>query len=405
MPVLTRRALLAASTAGLALAAARARPAVSATVPSPAFLKAVNALGLKALAEQLTAAPKANHAVSPLSLGGALTLLAQGAAGGTEARLRAALGGRSGREAAEDWRHLRSLTKPRAADTLTVALANGLWHAPGLKVGGGAAERLKDAMAAAVAGLDFTDPKAVETVNAWARDNSDGMIPALLDRLEGNTELVLASALAFKANWATAFAADRTQPLPFAGADGATVAIPTMARSDAAFAHRRAANHEAVLLPYADPAFALVLALPGKGVAPAALLADGEWLDTDLFIPRPGELLLPRVELSPRYDLTDPKASPTMATLLSGPVDLSGLGKAWQDNPQTMGQAVQAVALRWDESGTQAAAATAFATSRGLSDGEGNPFTLHFDRPFAFALLHLPTGAILLAGAVNRLQA
>jgi serpin B len=52
-----------------------------------------------------------------------------------------------------------------------------------------------------------------------------------------------------------------------------------------------------------------------------------------------------------------------------------------------------------DESGTEAAAATAV-VFRATSAGPGDPVTMTVDRPFLFALRDLPTGAILFLGRV-----
>lgn len=398
---LSRRAL---SRAVAAIAVLTAVPAFAADAPTPAaapaaaLVKAANDLGLKALGEQIAAAPQANHAFSPLSLAGALALLAQG-----EGKLTATLGATTAEALAADWKALSDAAKPAADKKLAFSLAGGLWHAPALTVDGGVAKRLKDDMAATAAGLDFADPKAVDSVNAWVKTATAGMIPTLFDRFPPNTEMALVSALAFKADWATAFDPKDTQNLPFTAADGKTTEVPTMMRADAGFLHLGHDGNEAVLLPYADPAFALALALPAAGKPPAGLFVAGAsgWLDSQAYAPRPGHIQLPRVDLSPRYDLTDPKSAPTLAKLLGGPRDLSGLGAAWKDKPQTLSQAVQATALRWDEAGTQAAAATGFAVTRSMTIDSDGPFNLRFDQPFAFALLHRPSGAILLAGVVN----
>lgn len=394
---LSRRAL---SQAVAALSLLAAAPAFADDAPKPpaALVKAANELGLKALGEQIAAAPQANHAFSPLSLAGALALLAQG-----EGKLAGLLGAATAEALAADWKALADATTSAAEQKPAFSLAGGLWHAPALTVDAAVAKRLQDDMAATAAGLDFADPKAAETVNGWVKDATAGMIPTLFDRFAPNTEMVLVSALAFKADWATAFDPKDTQTLPFAAAGGGKIDAPTMARGDGAFPHLRRDAFEAILLPYADPAFALALALPAEGAAPEKLLAADadEWLNSAAYAPRPGHIQLPRVDLASRYDLADAKASPTLAKLLDGPLDLSGLGAAWKAKPQTLSQAVQAVALRWDEAGTEAAAATGFATTRSLSAADDGPFSLRFDRPFAFALLHRPSGAILLAGVVN----
>src|SRR5690606_19880109 len=79
---------------------------------------------------------------------------------------------------------------------------------------------------------DFvTDPEGGrERVNAWVEEQTQDRIVDLLPEgsVDTDTRLVLANAIYFLADWATAFDPDDTQDRAFTRLDGSTVAVPMM---------------------------------------------------------------------------------------------------------------------------------------------------------------------------------
>ena len=377
----------------------------SAAIAVPANAQAVNRLGLAALSEHLAADPNANQAISPVNLYEALALLTQGAEGKTAERLITALGYDTKDALISNWGNLRTaLDAGGDVGSFSLALAAALWHAPSLPIDDTLSQRIDATLKADTNAIDFSSPTAVETINRWIAERTHNLIPRLVENLSPTTEFGLTTALAFKADWATSFDKAATNQGLFTAADGTTAEVAMMHRKGADFLYRRDELCEAVMLPYVNPDYAMALALPAEGVTPATLLSHLRGWSAGLdYATRKGQMWLPRVALDTRTDLLERTAAPTIASLVGGPLDLSGLGASWRST-QTAGQAVHAVALRWDEVGTVAAAATAIFAKRSIRRDD-DEFALAFNRPFAFALVHRPTRSILLAGVLNDAKA
>jgi serpin B len=102
----------------------------------------------------------------------------------------------------------------------------------------------------------------------------------------------------------------------------------------------------------------------------------------------------------PRWDTaTDLPLAPALqklgaAGLFGARADLSGIASGL-----FVSAAVHRANITVDEKGTEAAAVTGIAVAAGAQAGE--PVTLHVDRPFAWAIVHEPTGTPIFTGHVT----
>lgn len=131
--------------------------------------------------------------------------------------------------------------------------------------------------------------------------------------------------------------------------------------------------------------------VPRGAHAPAELLSPGTLSRVQ------AELRSERVDLSmPRWDFaTDLDLLPALRHLgLTARDDFSGMSP----EQLTLAQAVHRANITVDEWGTEAAAVTglAFIASAPVAP----PIVVRADRPFAFAIVHRPTGAPLFIGHV-----
>ncbi len=345
--------------------------------------------GLAVLREMARDAPQ-TRLVSPLGLATVMAMLSDGAQGATAQGYAQGLGLPA--EAALDaiagqW---QALADP--GDGFVLQGASGLWLAPDFDARVDYVARQHTALAAEVATVDFADPAVLDHINTWFAERTGGMIPHLLAELPPQTRIVLGNALYLNARWQTAFDPELTLPAIFTTAAGIESEVPMMQHEDQ-FLYRQAADHQAVILPFADPDFVLTLYLPAAGTAPAALLVPGAALhDPTGFRPHHGRVELPRLDLDVGGDMSETLRGMGM---LQGS-DYAGL----TTEPLLIDTVIQKIALRLDETGAEAAAAT---VAIGVRSVQATSFHLRADRPFALAITHLPTNTPLFLGVINSL--
>ena len=240
-------------------------------------------------------------------------------------------------------------------------------------------------------------------INAWVSDQTAGKIPNLLGPgdIDPSTRLMLVNAVYLKARWLQPFTKAATFPAVFHAPSG-PVKVPTMHQTGS-FGYRQGAGYQALELPYRGGrlAFDILLPSPGglqallarlAGEGPLALMAGLERQRV--------QLALPKVELDTRFQLADAlKALGMRLAFEPGRADLSGI--AGKPGDLNINSVVHEAYLNVDEAGTEAAAATGVGIVASAMPAQP-PVEFIVDRPFAFTLRDLRTGAVLFTGVVSR---
>jgi serine protease inhibitor len=241
--------------------------------------------------------------------------------------------------------------------------------------------------------VDFTAAdEAKVAIDAWAAEQTADRIKSVFDRIDPTTVLVLANAIYFGADW--------TYPFPaviggqsFARADGSTVRTALMNQT-ANLRYAAGDGWQAVEMPYVGDAFAMWVLVPTGPVAgskPGRLLAPETFAAVATGLKQTTvEVHLPRWDFETRPDLLD----------ALGALGLTALGDFSGISPGIfLSDAVHAANITVDEWGTEAAAITALAFP--LSARPRAQVVVRADRPFAFAIMHLPTRTPLFIGQVT----
>lgn len=359
---------------------------------------AVNKFGLNILASAAKRFPKENAVVSPVSLGVAFAMLAQGAAGATRAELNTALGLGAEANAPLQVGHLvQELVRDQA--DVQFKIANSLWAAKGLLVVPAYADAIRGDFSGVVLPVDFASESALGTVNGWFNENTGGLIPKMLDRLEPATQFLLANALHFKGSWREAFDPADTAKAPFHGAEG-VVDVPTMHRTFAKMPHLKTDSADAVRMPFGIGAYELVIVLPVAGIDAATILeapiADAPWFKSGSWTESEVDLYMPRMQLSVGGDIKDSLIAAGIKAIW-GDADLSGISA----QPLSVSKVVHRVALTVDEAGAEAAAATAIVGVRSMQAAPPKVL-FRVDRPFVLLLRHVPSNALVIAGLIRQ---
>jgi serine protease inhibitor len=379
-----------AAAAGPATAAPRGYVTVdlSRAAPPPGAPAATVVDGLTAFGYEVsrrTADPSGNRVMSPLSVAYAFGMARAGAAGDTAAQLDRLFGFPA------DGTHeaFNALDRRLATDGGPLRVANALWAQPGLPLGEPFLRTLAAQYGTGVRTVDFGAPGATEAIDAWVREQTNGRIRKLFDRLDPKTRAVLANAIYFKADWRSPFRGG-DQEGTFTRPDGSTVTAPMMNQL-ASLAYAEGPGWQAVELPYATGDYAMWVLLPERSGAPVDLLAPATLAAVaDGLRPAVVDVSMPKWDFAASFDLL-------AAVRELGATDLSDFSGI---NPAVfLGQAVHRATITVDEEGTEAAAVTGLAFP--VSAGPQPDVTFRADRPFAFAIMHTPTRTPAFIGTVT----
>ena len=333
-------------------------------------------------------------AVSPMSLAGALTVIAMGcdedmrSSLGQAMRFQAPLSTPALQTLLGGFVDLAKLKAGNAAFPLT--LANRLVIDPGVEPVPAFLQGLRG-YGVDVDEADLANPAIVADLNGWVRQKTGNLVPSIISAPPGPGGLVALNALHFKDSWKVAFDPKETSPQRFTSADGKTQPVPMM-RREGRFTFGRAPGFGAVDIGFGTDRFSLTLVTSTDHPAtPAALLSAGkDWLSGSRLESEAGMISVPRFTLEHSADLLGPLAK---LGLHNRPMPFFG------SKPPTISAISQRSVFTVREEGAEAAAATAVAATRSLDD---QFFKLTFDKPFCFALRDKTTGFVLLAGFVGR---
>jgi serine protease inhibitor len=364
----------------------------------------VTGFGIRLFREAAARAEGGARFVSPLGAALALAIVYDAATGETRAEMARLLG--LDLDAGGAARAFSALRESLETDEVELAAAASLWAKEGLAFAPGFLRRAREVHGARIESVDFGDAGTAARMNAWAEEETRGMIGHFVDPpFDPLTLLFVVSAVYFKGCWETPFAREATRPAPFHRADGTSVDVPTMTRTGGA-GYLEGDGVTGVRLPYGGGRFALYVVVPDAGGVDA--LADGltperweEW--TRGFQEQEVAMEIPRFAARGGFDLVAPLAALGMASAFdSDSAELGGLlPPGWPAALKPyVSQATQDTYVRVDEEGTEAAAVTSIAFAiRGMV--AAGPVRFAADRPFLAAVRDDETGALLFIGRVD----
>ena len=365
------------------------------------------------------AGSEGNLFFSPHSISTALAMAYAGARGETELQMAATL--RYGLAQASLHPAFNALdlylapqSTANGAEEFRLSVANSVW---GQEDYGFLPEYL-DTLAAnygdEVRPVDFQrDPEDARVrINDWIADKTEERINDIIPdgAITPLTRLVLANAIYFKAAWQKAFDERATADRPFHLLDGSERDVPMM-RQQSTLRYARGDGYQAVELPYVGGDVAMAILVPDSGrfhefedsLSGQSVRTILDRLDYELV-----RLALPRFETESAFSLSDtlnamgmPDAFDDQAADFSGMDGRSCLARG--DICLLISDVLHKAFVSVDESGTEAAAATAviISTTRAVVE-EPEPIVLTIDRPFIFLIRDRGTGATLFAGRVMK---
>jgi len=374
----------------------RAVPAADAPIEQAA--QGLQQFGYELISRNPGVVENGNLVVSPASIGAAFAMARAGARGETAAQIDAVLHyppnglGDAYNSLTRDW------SSRSGDDSAEVSIANGVFAQQGFGLEPAYLDTLAADFGTGVRQVDFAGGSAAGVINDWVRTQTRDRIKALADGFDPDTVLVLANAVYLKATWERVFLADLTREAPFHTADGRVVRTPTMVHKDPEpYAYAATSEWSAVRLPYVGGQLAMWVLLPAAEDGDPVLLLDPAVLDaarSHAHVQRV-DLALPKWDTQTNLGLTSALEALGMTAPFGPGADFTGISP---DAPN-ISEVIHRADITVDELGTKAAAVTGLVFV--VSAPPPPEAVMHVDHPFAFVVMHEPTGAPLFEGVVG----
>jgi len=255
--------------------------------------------------------------------------------------------------------------------------------------------------------LDFETPEAVDAVNQWASDNTNGLIDEVIREFDPDAIAAVANAIYFSGAWLDEFDPDNTERGTFYSPAGEREVY--FMRQHRLFTYFEDEQVQAVNLGFVcGSGMKIILPKDGDAVGLLSSMTGGcfERMRNDSVLGE-GMLKLPRFSIENTIDnLANALIAMGVPLFDKGARPLTG-GLVYDDGyPVWLGGAVQVAMIEADEEGATAAAVTVMEVFGILS--VPNPeatFVMICDTPFAF-ILHSGTRdggrQVLFMGVVNQ---
>ena len=239
-------------------------------------------------------------------------------------------------------------------------------------------------------------------VNDWVAEETEDKIKDLIPKGAVNelTRLILANAIYFNGSWMHPFTESATSQEPFTLLDGTETTVDMMKMGQTGLSYVQGENFQAVSLPYLSPDFSMLMLVPDEG----QFSAIESTLDADHLVSILSQMQSNQVALQmPKFDFeTSTNANDALTALGMSEIfdpDTADFSGITEEEKLYVTDVLHKATITVDESGTEAAAATAVIMGIKSAIPE-DPISLVIDRPFLFLIRHEPTGTILFMGRV-----
>ncbi len=300
---------------------------------------------------------------------------------------------------------------PNIKQGYSIQVANGVWSQTGWGILSSFVNVLVTDYAAVAAQLDFSgqNSAAIQAINQWIDQETQGIIPAMLDTLAPSTELVLANAIYFKAGWANPFSPANTSNDIFYVNGAVSTPVPMMHNQIDPTVGGIGGDYDVLELPYvssgASSGFAMDIFLPhardGIAAVEKEILADSSAQWENLLSPVSVQLSLPKFQFGAKFNpaaMQSALSALGMTDAFTPAADFSGIDGGGE---LFISQILHQTHVEVDELGTIAVAVTVVEGVGAAAVITAAPMVFTVDHPFFFLIRDIDTGAVVFMGRVE----
>lgn len=294
-----------------------------------------------------------------------------------------------------------------SSEDLRVKIANSLWVQSNFPVLPSFRDTMSNYFGGAFRFVDFKlqTETARATINAWVKQNTFGKITDILSpqSLDKSTRMVLISALYLKAKWQNQFDSHLTTQQPFFLKDGNLKTVLSMTQA-ADFPYFSTSEASILDMPYTisrkdGPEFSMLIVLPhqkeGLFELEKRLTAEKmeDWISK---LERTRVIVtIPKFKTLQSSNLNELFTKMGMQLPFTDQADFSGISNV---KGLKIGDVLHKVYLSIDETGSEAAAATAIRMNVTAVREQKSPIVFQADHPFLYIIYEKTTGMILFMG-------
>ena len=338
-----------------------------------------------------------NVLVSPLSVLLALYMTANGADGQTKEQMMQVLG-----DDLNDYLKVYQESLPQGVN-YKLNIANGIWFkdVESLQVQEDFLRTNHDYFNAALYKAPFNDTTCKE-INNWIKENTDGMIDGVLDRIDPNAVLYLVNALSFDAKWMSPYKETSVhEDRIFTKEDGTEQKTTLMYSSEYTYLEDEKAT--GFVKYYNNSKYAFVALLPKECVTVADYVdwLSAEHLQETLTNAKQIKVKAAIPKFKTEYDilLNDVLVQMGMQDAFSeSGADFSKMAKSAEGNIY-ISRVLHKTFISVDELGTKAGAVTVVDAPTQEAPVE-EFYTVHLDRPFVYMLIDCETNQPFFIGTL-----
>ena len=328
-----------------------------------------------------------NTLISPLSVLCALAMTANGAEEETLAQMEAVLGMTTEELNLYLYSYMKNLPQ---GDKYKLSLANSIWFTEDERftVNQDFLQTNADYYGADIYKAPFNE-QTKKDINNWVKQNTDEMIPEILDQIPPEAVMYLVNALAFEAEWSEIYEKNQVRDGEFTKEDGTKQNVEFMYGSEGTYLEDE--NATGFMKQYKGGKYAFVAMLPNEGVSVSEYIAslDGESLNALLANPQYATVhtSIPKFETEYKVEMAEILKGMGMTEAFDMyNADFEGLGTSTGGNIY-ISRVFHKTYISVGEKGTKAGAATIVEMADGAAAEPTEPKEVYLDRPFVYMLV------------------
>ena len=354
------------------------------------------------LFKQIDTRQTENWIASPLSASYALGMMANGASGKTLDEIMTTLGIGSSLEEMNAFHQKLTSELEDLDNRVQLGIANSIWIDNDFPIYDSFKDINRNTYQAQIDNLDFASVDALNIINDWIAQQTNGHIEDAIKKIPDSTVVYLLNALYFQGGWKNKFEEKNTKDMNFTNADGSTTQVKMMNQLKVSLKCTQTPSYTIAELPFGNEAFSMTILLPHEHKTIEGCMSEltsDEWASwVAKTLKRPTNVWLPRFELNAELDLTEVmQAMGVEEAFIIESADFSKMSigllycSLFKQNSF----------LKINEEGAEVTTVT---TSQMGGYGSAGPLAFKVDRPFAFFISEKSTGIILFMGKINKMH-